>query len=86
MVGALDFYPNRPGSNPMIGGKFFQLCLIPLLHLSCRKKILRKLQASGPPNSESHVHFCNGMIYIGIALITHVRKETILAIKREHLA
>ena len=24
-------------SNPMIGGKFFQLCFIPLLWLSCRK-------------------------------------------------
>ena len=26
-----------PGSNPTIGGKFFQLCFIPLLRFSCRK-------------------------------------------------
>ena len=37
LVRALDFYPGRPGSNPMIGGIFFQLCFIPLLWLSCRK-------------------------------------------------
>ena len=36
VVRALDFYPDRPGSNPMIGGKFLQLCFIPL-PLSCRK-------------------------------------------------
>ena len=33
VVRALDFYPNRPGSNPTTGGKFFQLCFIPLLRL-----------------------------------------------------
>ena len=37
VVRALDFYPHRPGSIPMRGGKFFQLCFIPLLWLSCRK-------------------------------------------------
>ena len=37
VVRALDFYPGGPGSNPTIGGKFFQLCFIPLLRLSCRK-------------------------------------------------
>ena len=35
MVRALDFYP---GSNPTIGRNFFQLCFIPLLRLSCRKR------------------------------------------------
>ena len=36
---ALDFYPEGPGSNPTIGAKFFQLCFIPLLRLSCHKSI-----------------------------------------------
>ena len=35
MERALDFYQGRPGSNPVTGGKFFQLCFIPLLGLSC---------------------------------------------------
>ena len=30
-----DFYPDRPGSNPTTGGKYFHLCFIPLLRLSC---------------------------------------------------
>ena len=37
VVRALEFYPDRPGSNPTISGKFFQLCFVPLLRLSCRK-------------------------------------------------
>ena len=37
VVRALDFYPGRPGSNPTVGRKSFQLCFIPLLRLSCRK-------------------------------------------------
>ena len=37
MVRALDFYLDRPGLNPIMGGDFFQLCFIPLLLLSCRK-------------------------------------------------
>ena len=37
VVRLLDFYPGRPGSNPTTGGKFIQLCFIPLLRLSCRK-------------------------------------------------
>ena len=37
VVRPLDFYPGGPSSNPMDGGKFFQLCLIPLLRLSCCK-------------------------------------------------
>ena len=37
VVGVLDFYPGKPGSNPTVGGNLFQLCLIPLLRLSCRK-------------------------------------------------
>ena len=37
VVRALDFYPGRPGSNPTTGGSFYQLCLISLLRLSCRK-------------------------------------------------
>ena len=37
VVRALDFYPGRPCSNPTTGGKFFQLCFIPLLWLSCHK-------------------------------------------------
>ena len=39
VVRALDFYPGRPCSNPTIGGKFFQLCFIPLLQLSCHKML-----------------------------------------------
>ena len=31
VVRPLEFYPDRPGSNPAMGGKFFQLCFIPLL-------------------------------------------------------
>ena len=38
VVRALDFYLGRPGLNPMIGVKFFQLCFILLLRLSWRKK------------------------------------------------
>ena len=37
VVRALDFYPDRPGSNLTKGEKFVQLCFIPLLRLSCRK-------------------------------------------------
>ena len=37
VVRALDFYPGGQGSNPTIDGKFFQLCFIPLIRLSCRK-------------------------------------------------
>ena len=37
VVKALDFYPDRLGTKPTIGGKFFQLCFIPLLRLSSRK-------------------------------------------------
>ena len=37
VVRVLDFYPGGPGSNPMVGGKFFQLCFIPVLQLSCCK-------------------------------------------------
>ena len=37
MVRALYFYLDRSGLNPTISGKFFQLCFIPLLSLSCRK-------------------------------------------------
>ena len=34
VVRALDFYPDRPGSDPTTGGKFFQLRFIPVLWLS----------------------------------------------------
>ena len=37
VVRALDLYLGRPGSNPTTGGKYFQLCFIPLLWLSCHK-------------------------------------------------
>ena len=37
VVRALDFYPGGPGSIPTAGARFFQLCFIPLLRLSCRK-------------------------------------------------
>ena len=37
VVRPLDFYPGRPGSNAIIGGKCFQLCFIPLLQISCCK-------------------------------------------------
>ena len=37
VVRALDFQLGVPGSIPTIGGKYFQLCFIPLLQLSCRK-------------------------------------------------
>ena len=30
VVRALDYYPGRLGSNPAMGGNFFQLCFIPL--------------------------------------------------------
>ena len=43
MVRALDFYPGGPGSIPTVGVKFFQLCFIPLLRLSCRKTTLQPL-------------------------------------------
>ena len=39
MVRALDFYLDRPGSNPTIGRKYFQLCFIPLLRVSYCKKV-----------------------------------------------
>ena len=37
VVRALEFYAGRPGSNPTTGRKFFQLCFIPLLRLSCKR-------------------------------------------------
>ena len=37
VVRALDFYLGGPGSIPTAGVRFFQLCFIPLLRLSCRK-------------------------------------------------
>ena len=39
VVRALDFYPGKPGSNPTVGGKFFQLCFFPLLRISSCKNI-----------------------------------------------
>ena len=37
VVTVLDFYSDRPGSIPRKGGKFFQLCFIPMLRLPCCK-------------------------------------------------
>ena len=37
VVRAMDFYPGRPGSNPIVSAIFFQLCFTPLLRLSCSK-------------------------------------------------
>ena len=56
VVRALDFYPGRLGSNPTIGGKFIQLCFIPLLWLSCHKIGAHPRLDFTSPKMASHHH------------------------------
>ena len=52
VVRILSFYPGRPGSNPTISGKFFQLCFIPFIRLYCRKNTKKKHAFSEKPQWE----------------------------------